>query len=280
MEDTYHILIPTDYSETADHALDVGITIAKRSNAQVQIQHIEGIPPDWVDMVEKEEGTMFTMIKEQLADTKTELADRVTLAQDQGVSTESFLQYNKNYRAILDHADDNKTDLIIMGAHGRSGIKSLLIGSYTVRVLHHTKTPVLVTKKTDLPNDLEKMVFVSDFSLENVDLLLKAFMTAQELKMTLSLLYINTPTTFKESHEIMSRIDRYLERIPGGKVAQVDVVNAYRFEPGLFKYCAQNKIDIVSMPIYKRTSSWEAFGGTIQDLIKDTDIPVLGIPED
>lgn len=37
MEDTYHILIPTDYSETADHALDVGITIAKRSNAQVQI---------------------------------------------------------------------------------------------------------------------------------------------------------------------------------------------------------------------------------------------------
>lgn len=279
MEDTYHILIPTDYSETADHALDVGITLAKRSNAQVHVQHIEGIPPDWVDMVEKDEGTMFTMIKEQLAETKAELTDRVTLAQDQGVSAEGFMEYNKNYRAILDHADDNKTDLIIMGAHGRSGIKSLLIGSYTVRVLHHTKTPVLVTKKTDLPNALDKMVFVSDFSLENADMLLKAFMTAQELKMKLSLLYINTPTTFKESHEIKQRLDRYLESIPNGKVAQVDVINAYKFETGLFKYCEQNKIDIVSMPIYKRNSSWVALGGTIQDIIKDTDIPVLGIPE-
>lgn len=279
MEDTYHILIPTDYSETADHALDIGITIAKRSNAQVHIQHIEGIPPDWVDMVEKAEGTMYTMIKEQLAETKKELTDRVALAQDQGVSTESFLEYNKNYRAILDHSDDNKTDLIVMGAHGRSGIKGMLIGSYTARVLHHTNTPVLITKKTDLRNALKKMVFVSDFSLENVPAFLKALMTAQELKMELSLLYVNTPATFKESHEIKNRLDRYVESIPEGTVVQVEVVNAYRFETGLFKYCEGRAIDMISMPIYSKSNSWAAMGGTIEDIIKDTEIPVLGIPE-
>lgn len=278
MEDTYHILIPTDYSETADHALDIGVTLAKRSNAQVQIQHIAGIPPDWVGMVEQEESTMFTVVREQLAETKRELMDRVTLAQDQGVGTESFIEYNKNYLAILDHADDNKTDLIIMGAHGRSGIKGMLIGSYTVRVLHHTKTPVLVTKKTDLPNALRKMVFVSDFSLENIDTLLKAFMTAQELKIELSLLYVNTPATFKESHEIKNRLDTYLERIPEGTVAQVDVINAYRFESGLYKYCEEKAIDIVSMPIYSKSNSWAAMGTTIEDVIKNTDIPVLSIP--
>ncbi|MFT6054250.1 MAG: nucleotide-binding universal stress UspA family protein, partial [Roseivirga sp.] len=41
MEEIYRILIPTDYSETADYALDMGITFAKRANAEVHLFHNE-----------------------------------------------------------------------------------------------------------------------------------------------------------------------------------------------------------------------------------------------
>ncbi|OEK01010.1 hypothetical protein BFP97_05565 [Roseivirga sp. 4D4] len=279
MEEKYQILIPTDYSETADHALAIGADLAKRSGAQVHVLHIADIPPDWVSMVEKSEGTMYAMVKDQLGITRKELADRTTLLHDKGVHAESFMVYNKGYRAILGHSENYESDLIIMGAHGRSGIKGLLIGSFTLRVLHHTNVPVFVTKKTDMPTDLNKAVFVSDFDSEHKGELAEAIKHIQKFNMRLRLFFVNTPATFRESHEIQNRMNEYVKSIPEGLVEQVDIVNAYKFETGLLRYCDDNAIDMVSMPIYGKRHSWEAIGSTIEDVIKFTEIPVLGIPE-
>ena len=48
------------------------------------------------------------------------------------------------YHAIIDTARENDCDLIVMGSHGHGGIKRLMLGSETTRVLSHTKIPVLV----------------------------------------------------------------------------------------------------------------------------------------
>jgi nucleotide-binding universal stress UspA family protein len=50
------------------------------------------------------------------------------------------------YRGILDIADDNKVDLIVMSSHGRQGIKKFLLGSETQNVLVHTSIPVLILR--------------------------------------------------------------------------------------------------------------------------------------
>ena len=50
------------------------------------------------------------------------------------------------YRGILDIADDNQVDLIVMSSHGRQGIKKFLLGSETQNVLVHTSIPVLILR--------------------------------------------------------------------------------------------------------------------------------------
>ena len=50
------------------------------------------------------------------------------------------------YRGILDIADDNKVDLIVMSSHGRQGIKKFLLGSEAQNVLVHTSIPVLILR--------------------------------------------------------------------------------------------------------------------------------------
>ena len=48
------------------------------------------------------------------------------------------------YQAIIDTAESKGCDLIVMASHGRHGISAIVLGSETVKVLTHCKTPVLV----------------------------------------------------------------------------------------------------------------------------------------
>jgi nucleotide-binding universal stress UspA family protein len=50
------------------------------------------------------------------------------------------------YKAIVDTAERNGSDLIVMASHGRRGLESLLIGSETQKVLTHCRVPVLVVR--------------------------------------------------------------------------------------------------------------------------------------
>jgi nucleotide-binding universal stress UspA family protein len=278
MKETYRILISTDFSETADNALKIGIMLASRSNSQVQILHVADIPPDWVDLVEDSEHSLYTTAKEQLALIKKQLTNRLAMAQNMGVQAEEFLQYNKGYKAILDHSGNHHSDLVVMGAHGHTGLKGILMGSYAQKVLHHTNRPVLVTTLGDLSNDLRKVVYVSDFPTEDSESLLSVIAFAHQMRLEIEVLFVNTPSNFKETDDIHNRIDQYLEKAPKGIVRKIEIVDAHRFESGLAKYCEKNDIDIISMPIYKKHHSWNVMGTTIEDVMNHLDIPVLGIP--
>lgn len=280
MEDTYRILIPTDYSETADHALEIGVVLSKRANSEVHILHIEDIPPDWVKLAENSESSLYSNVKNQLGLVKGQLSDRLELARNRGADAESFLEYNQSYRAILAHAENYEIDLVVMGAHGHSGLRGLLVGSYTRRVLHHTAIPVLVTKHRDVVNDLRTIVFVSDFDPKHSESLSKAVRIAQKARAELEVLFINTPSTFRETEDIHKRIDKYVETVDKGIITRIDIINALRFEVGLARYCEQKDIDIIAMPIYHKRHSWDVMGGTIEDIMYHIGLPVLGIPVD
>jgi len=62
-----------------------------------------------------------------------------------GVACETVqVEHEHPYRAIIDTAASKGCDLIVMASHGRHGISAIVLGSETVKVLTHCKTPVLV----------------------------------------------------------------------------------------------------------------------------------------
>lgn len=279
MKEEFRILIPTDYSESADYALEIGITLAQRADAETHILHIEDIPEDWVKLVEKEKSNLYLSINEKLDQVKKQLSDREEKARNAGVKAHQFLEYNKSYRSILGHAENYNADLIVMGAHGLTGIQGLLIGSYTQKVLHRTNVPVLAVRKSEKVNPLKKMTFVSDFSPKYVHCFDHVVRFAEAMDIKLQLLFVNTPSTFLETPEINDRVAEYLKKAPGGLIEKTDVFNAYRFEAGLKDYCVRNEIDLISMMIYDKHHAWRVLGGTIEDMINNLELPVLGIPE-
>lgn len=143
-----HLLLATDGSELAQHAVEHGLTLARTVGAKATIITITmpwsaiaygemavAVPPDDYD----------ANMKEQAGRT---LAAAGKLAKDKGVASESMHVSDINpYQAILAAARDKSCDLIVVGSHGRSGISRLLLGSETVKILTHTKIPVLVWRE-------------------------------------------------------------------------------------------------------------------------------------
>jgi nucleotide-binding universal stress UspA family protein len=63
-----------------------------------------------------------------------------------GIKTEVIVREGEAYRVITDTARETSANIIVMGSHGRTGLKRLLMGSVTEKVIGHTPCPVLVVK--------------------------------------------------------------------------------------------------------------------------------------
>jgi nucleotide-binding universal stress UspA family protein len=140
-----HILIPTDGSELAGKAVQHGIALAKRIGAKVTVLTV--VPPFHT----------FTTDAQMIEDTPSAYKERMQkhaeqilgavahTAQAAGVACETVrVEHEHPYLAIIDTAVLKGCDLIVMASHGRHGISAIVLGSETVKILTHSKIPVLV----------------------------------------------------------------------------------------------------------------------------------------
>ncbi|MET0858626.1 MAG: universal stress protein [Telluria sp.] len=139
------ILLPTDGSEPAQRAIVAAISLAKELGAEV------------VGLTVIPKFHVFTYKAEMLEETKAEhaidsqkraseyLGFTADTARQEGVSCSvEYAVSDDPYDVIVATARDRQCDLIAMGSHGRRGIKGLLLGSVTQKVLVHSSVPVLV----------------------------------------------------------------------------------------------------------------------------------------
>src|SRR5579864_7189472 len=140
-----NILIPTDGSELAAKAVEHGIALAKRLGAKITALTV--VPPFHMfttdtQMIEDTPAQYKARMQMQAEKTLGTVAQAATAA---GVGCETVhVEHEHPYRAIIDTAGSKGCDLIVMASHGRHGIAAIVLGSETVKVLTHSKIPVLV----------------------------------------------------------------------------------------------------------------------------------------
>ena len=77
------------------------------------------------------------------------MKDLEGLAKEKGVEFSfKVIHEPSSYKGIINFSNSNSMDLIVMGSHGRSGIKKALLGSVASGVVEHANCPVLIIKKT------------------------------------------------------------------------------------------------------------------------------------
>jgi nucleotide-binding universal stress UspA family protein len=140
-----NILIATDGSELAGNAVQHGIALAMRIGAKVTVITVS--PPFHVFTTDTQ------MIEDTAAQYQARMQQRAEkilgavahLSQAAGVACETVhVEHEHPYQAIIDTAASRGCDVIVMASHGRRGISAIVLGSETVKVLTHSKIPVLV----------------------------------------------------------------------------------------------------------------------------------------
>ncbi|MBZ5522799.1 MAG: universal stress protein [Acidobacteriia bacterium] len=140
-----NILIPTDGSPLSDNAVSHGIALAKVLGAKVTALTVT-VPFQIftldTQMVETTAAEYTRSVQERV---KTTLNSVATAAKTAGVACETLnVEHEHPYQAIIDTAQSKGCDLVVMASHGRRGVAAVVLGSVTVKVLTHSKVPVLV----------------------------------------------------------------------------------------------------------------------------------------
>ena len=140
-----HILIATDGSSLATRGVEHGVALAKALNAKVTLLTVsERFHTFSLDAEQLEETA--TSFKEHMAkEASKTLQDAARMAADAGVEASPIhREEDEPYQAIIRTAEGRSCDLIVMASHGRGGVSAMFLGSETLKVLSHSKLPVLV----------------------------------------------------------------------------------------------------------------------------------------
>jgi nucleotide-binding universal stress UspA family protein len=140
------ILVPLDGSDSSFQAAKYAIKIAKMANAEIIFMHAV-VNPLYVEY--KTAGLVIMhYIEEAKRNADMWYKDLGDTAANEGIkfSTETILDIASAADSIVKYAEDKKADLIVMGTHGRTGVKRFLLGSVASGVVAHAKRSVLVVR--------------------------------------------------------------------------------------------------------------------------------------
>ncbi len=147
------ILIPTDFSDLSENALKVGISIAKRQNAEIKLVHVVDrfaylpptevyLPGDWLT------PDIMLMLEERIR----KFSDQFFIDSEIKVTCKVLAGHPSERISWFAYTEN--IDLIVMGTHGISGLREFFIGSEAYSVVKNAPCPVLT-----IPGDWEKTDF-------------------------------------------------------------------------------------------------------------------------
>lgn len=142
------ILVPTDFSEYSDKALQEAIDIAQKFNAKIYLLHvIELVIHCTVDYC-LDPQTITQVENESIQASKKMIQDQINkVGEAKIVQIIPDIRKGAPYEEILKAQEEKMIDLIVIASHGQTGVKRFLVGSVAEKVLRHSKGPVLLVKK-------------------------------------------------------------------------------------------------------------------------------------
>lgn len=132
-----HLVVPTDFGEPAQAALDFAIDLAKTYDAKLTLLHVYGVPtvyyPDAVSWPLEELGRAA----------QASLDAAVAKTRERYSKTDGHVEVGDPREAILKFAKESGADLLVIGTHGRRGLAHLVLGSVAEWLVRMAPLPVL-----------------------------------------------------------------------------------------------------------------------------------------
>ena len=142
-----NVLVAVDLTQSAEHVVKRALPFAKNTGVILRFIHVV----DYIPYMGFGEGALinptYTLPREEQESNAREPLQRLFATLEVN-NPELIIEFGTAATEIVRFAEENNTDLIVLGSHGRHGVK-LLLGSTANAVLHHAKCDVLAVRIED-----------------------------------------------------------------------------------------------------------------------------------
>ena len=267
------IVVPIDFSEYSEFALQTAAMLAEKYTAKIYALH----------MLDVHEGNMSESITNQqeraifllkIAEQKFEkFLDKDYL---KNVTLIPVIKHYKVFSEVNAFAEQENADFIVMGSHGTNGF---FLGSNTEKVVRYASIPVLIVKNRLLNIDFKDVVIATDFSKESINTFKKVLKRLDFLNARKHLLYINLPDeNFKTSTEMDKMANDFLMEVEGNvdRLINVNFVCEKSIEKGILNFSNAIGADLISVITHGRKGLSHIFAGSIsEDVGNHSTLPVI-----
>ncbi|MFC6835225.1 universal stress protein [Halomarina ordinaria] len=136
------ILVPTDGSPGAQSAVEKAFDLAETYDATVHALNV-------VELVYTYDFDPGRLLDQLRAAGERATEDVATAGRERGIDIVTAVERGSPHEVIVEYAADHDVDLIVIGTHGRRGVRRALLGSVTERVIRLADVSVLVTRRKE-----------------------------------------------------------------------------------------------------------------------------------
>ena len=278
------ILWSTDFSDEAQEAFLYADAFAKTFDARIVALHVvPDISPALYDAALVVKGEL----EKRVAFVKEEAQKRFdSLKEAKNLEFEALIKEGNAAKKIIETAEEEKADLIVLGRRGLSAIEKLFIGSVANQVLRASPVPVLLTKKKTGRPRFKKILVPTDFSEQEERERDFAWKLAKGFDSSMTLLHVLelhdyefTPRALDEMFDVVAkrfeqREKKEKEDIPVSE----DVYRAINAAVGIVDYADTHNFDMIVISTCVQSKIERFFlGSTTEKVISYTQVPVFAI---
>jgi nucleotide-binding universal stress UspA family protein len=279
------ILWSTDFSDEAQEALLYADAFAKAFDAKIVALHVvPDISPALYDAALVVKGELEKRVAYVKEETKKKF-DSLRKAKD--LEFKALIKEGNAAKKIIETAEEENADLIVLGRRGLSAIEKLFIGSVANQVLRTSPVPLLLTKKKTGRPRFKKILVPTDFSEQEEMERDFAWKLAKGFDSSLTLLHVLelhdyefTPRALDDMFDVVEKRFKQREKKEKEDIpVSEDVYRAINAAVGIVDYADTHKFDMIVISTCVQSKIERFFlGSTTEKVISYTHVPVFAIP--
>ena len=265
------ILVPTDFSACANAAAEMALQIAKLNEAEIYFLHLstDYSTPAHVP------GKSVVHDSSEIGIIKDKLDQLVKAAEADGIRANRELVIGSGQEQIKDYIQPYKIDFLVMGSHGATGIRELILGSNTQNVIKNIRVPSLVVKQMPKRKELKHIVFASNFKRDCSNSLNEVIAISRLWGSRVHLLFINLLNHLIEENTARGMMSKQMEDFLNVDYT-LNITETNDKEFGIAQFASEIDADLIAVVMEKKNLVGRLFSpGIAERLINHSALPVL-----
>ena len=288
------ILVPVDFSEFSDKAVEYAMFLAEKYCADITLLHAIVLFEE--DFDEEEQLQLYEKIIEKKENEKTkQMESHCKTGKNRGIGIDSVLLRGISVPdSILDYISDKDFGLVVLGTHGRTGLGKWILGSVAEKIVRLSTIPVLTIHKDFDQMKIKKILVPVDFSEHSQIPVNRGIAIAREFNAKLEFLHvvemeshpefytISFEPILKANPDLKQHIIKNMIKITGiSKEEAAYAVTEGKVYKEIKKYAENNRIDLIVMAT-RGKSELEHFlvGSNSERVVRIASCPVLTVGQD